>query len=39
MVQKNEAAQEEPNGSLGFYSNPNTAYNQKTVRAPIFQHR
>ncbi len=27
-IQKNEMAGEEPNGSLGFYSDPNTAYNQ-----------
>ena len=28
FVQKNEDAEEEPNGSLGYYSNPNTFYNQ-----------
>lgn len=27
-IQKNEMAGEEPNGSLGFYSDPYTAYNQ-----------
>ena len=27
-IQKNEMAGEEPNGSLGFYSDPNTAYDQ-----------
>jgi hypothetical protein len=27
-IQKNEPALEEPNGSLGYFANPNTAYNQ-----------
>jgi hypothetical protein len=27
-IEKNEPAEEEPNGSLGYYSNPNTFYNQ-----------
>jgi len=27
-IEKNEPAQEEPNGSLTFYANPNTAYNE-----------
>ena len=30
LVQKNEDAEEEPNGSLGFYNNPNTAYKEKS---------
>ncbi len=30
-VEKNEPAEEEPNGSLGFYSNPNTFYNQQNA--------
>jgi hypothetical protein len=27
-IEKNEPAEEEPNGSLGYYSNPNTFYNE-----------
>jgi Carboxypeptidase regulatory-like domain len=30
FVQKNEDAEEEPNGSLGYYSNPNSFYKQKS---------
>jgi hypothetical protein len=30
LVQKNEDAEEEPNGSLGYYSNPNSYYKEKS---------
>jgi hypothetical protein len=30
LVQKNEDAEEEPNGSLGFFSNPNSFYKMKS---------
>ncbi|MGA7575211.1 MAG: carboxypeptidase regulatory-like domain-containing protein [Terriglobales bacterium] len=30
IVQKNEDAEEEPNGSLGYYDNPNTFYKEKS---------
>ncbi len=35
LVQKNEDAEEEPNGSLGFYSNPNTFYKQPSQYGPF----
>jgi hypothetical protein len=35
-IEKNEPAEEEPNGSLGYYSNPNTAYNQQNASGGAF---
>jgi hypothetical protein len=35
-IEKNEPAEEEPNGSLGYYSNPNTFYNQPNASGGLF---
>jgi Carboxypeptidase regulatory-like domain/TonB-dependent Receptor Plug Domain len=35
-IEKNEPAEEEPNGSLGYYSNPNTFYNEQNASGGAF---
>ncbi len=35
-IEKNEPAEEEPNGSLGYYSNPNTFYNEQNASSGLF---
>jgi hypothetical protein len=35
-IEKNEPAEEEPNGSLGYYNNPNTYYNEQNGSGGAF---